>query len=157
LKNSEIEKLVFEDFLKVTNLEVTDIVYSDHPDVKFNFENKKIGVELSELLDERDQEEIKIIKSGLQAPGYSFDPMDISKIEMSLKKKKEKDYSLPGHEIWLVLYTNHVGMPLIDHFSEISEKIERLFIKFLEQKKDLNRVMIFEKHLKKIVVDVSRD
>jgi len=157
LKNSEIEKLVFEDFLKVTNLEVTDIVYSDHPDVKFNFENKKIGVELSELLDERDQEEIKIIKSGLQAPGYSFDPMDISKIEMSLKKKKEKDYSLPGHEIWLVLYTNHVGMPLIDHFSEISEKIERLFIKFLEQKKDLNRVMIFEKNLKKIVVDVSRD
>ena len=154
MKNSEIERLIFEDFLIVTNLKVVNLVYADHPDVKFELDGNKVGVELSEILGERDQNEIKTIKAGRQAPGYSFDPADISKIEKCLNNKLSKDYSLPGYEIWMVCYTNHVGMPLWGHFPEISEKI-RLYCKsFLEHKKDLNRIIIFERESKRIVSDV---
>jgi hypothetical protein len=157
LKNSQIEQLIFQEFLKVKNLKVINLVYSDHPDINFELNNKKIGVELSEILDERHEEEIKIAKSGGQALGYSFGPeYTVDKIRKCLIKKLNKDYSVPGHEIWLLCYTNHVTMQHMGKIFGEMPQIEALVFDFLARKRDVNRVIIFEMGLKEVVLEISR-
>jgi hypothetical protein len=138
------------------SLPVSEVVFGDYPDVTFRLNDKKIGAELTEIFDERDQDEIKTIKKGGEVPGYSFDPADITKIEKCLNNKLKKDYSLPGHEIWMVCYTNHVGEPFWDHYPEVSEKIISFCKNFLKQKKDLDRIIVFEKLTNKVVANVSK-
>jgi hypothetical protein len=157
LKNRDIEQAVFEEFLKVSNLTIENLSLSDHPDLTFLIGKRKVGVELSELLDEQDKNEIKINKSGQQAPGYFFGPeKSIEKIRTILKKKINKDYSLPDHEIWLLFYTNHVPM---DHLGKIFDEmpqIEQLVAEFMSIKKNISRVIIFEMWAKKIQLEMSR-
>ena len=157
MKNREIEQAIFEEFLKVSQLKIENLIFIDHPDITFQLGDKKIGLELSEILDKQDEEEIKIIKSGQQAPGYSFGPEHtVNKIRESLKKKVNKDYSLPNHEIWLLLYTNHVPM---DHMGKIfgeMPQIERVVAEFLTIKKDIDRVIIFEMLSKEIPLEMTR-
>ena len=157
MKNSEIERIIFEEFLEAKNLKVSNLIFSDSPDVRFELEGKKIGCELTEILDERDEAEIKIAKAGGQAPGYFFGPeYTVDKIRGTLIKKLNKDYSFPGHEIWLLCYTNHVMM---DHMGKIfgeNPQVESMVVDFLSSKKNTNRIIVFERYLKKVTLEVVR-
>ena len=157
MKNSEIERLIFEEFLDARNLKVSNLIISDSPDIRFELDGKKIGCELSEILDERDEEEIKISKAGGQAPGYFTGPEHtVDKIRKTLVKKLKKDYSLPGHEIWLLCYTNYVRMDHMGKKFGENPQVESMVVDFLSTKKDTDRVIVFERYLKEVTLEVVR-
>ena len=69
------------------------------PDIVCEIDEKFIGVELTEAMDESDQEFWKSVKQGKDGATSSFNLQTIhAKIEKSLKKKALKDYSVSGYK-----------------------------------------------------------
>ena len=135
MKNQDIEQAVFEEFLKVSQLKIENLSPFDQPRLTFQFGERKVGVELTDLF----------------GPERSID-----KIRTTLRKKIEKDHAFPGHETWLLLYANHEPVDDKENLSEEMPQIERLVAEFLSIKKEIARVIIFDMASKQIPLEMIR-
>lgn len=158
MKNEDIEKEVFSRINNEIGWQATQVVYRDHPDVTCLIDGKKIAIELSEILDsDGDVREIIAAKTGAPQVGGAYDQKTfISKIDGTLSKKKNKDYTLKDHEVWLVCYANHISLDSIEIFLKKSELRSVIWQTFLKYSETIERVLIYDLNSRKLIVEAIK-
>jgi len=158
MKNQEIEKIVFEIIDESMGWKANEVQLGDHPDVTCKIKEQRVAIELTEVLDSSgDPKEIVASKKGLEQETRMFDQdYFVKKICGSLKRKVFKDYSVPGHEIWLICYANHISLEGIEVFLSKSEIRSVIWQSFLKYQKNIERVIVFDLNTKKLIVEAIK-
>ena len=149
MKNSPIEKSIFEEFLGTKGLPSSDLEYSGHSYVRFKVDQKKVSVLLSEITYEGKREE------GSRENGILSD-RPAHKIRSVLTRHLKNEFKDQKGEVWLFLFTHQAPLSGFGQLEKELPEIEQLVVDFLMNKRDVDKIIIFEKGQKEAALEVSR-
>ncbi|WP_297478888.1 hypothetical protein [uncultured Photobacterium sp.] len=106
MKKKKLERFQFDKFIQVTKLQITDLIETESPDFIFNYSDKRIGVEVTEIKHPSKKEIAGIQRSIVQRAKQLSSDLPVIEVKISFVKpvnyRKGKKEEIALHLIELV-------------------------------------------------------